>query len=200
MLYYEDKAKSKGFKTVAGVDEAGCGPWAGPVVAAAVILKKTDFKNKIDDSKKLSPKQRKEAYEEIIDNAYVGVGIIDSSVIDSLNILEARRIVMVNAILNLKKKPDFILVDGDIKLDTAIGFENIIKGDSKSKSIAGASIIAKVTRDRIMEIYDKAYPGYEFLKHKGYGTSLHTKMLHKLGPSPIHRISYKPVKCLLKKT
>ena len=197
MLYYERSAKKKGFKNVAGVDEAGCGPWAGPVVAAAVILKKTKFKNKIDDSKRLSPRQRENAYKEILKNCYVGVGVIDSSVIDSLNILEARRIAMINAIMSLKKKPGYILVDGNIRLDIPVGFKNIIKGDSKSKSIAAASIVAKVTRDRMMGIYDKVYPGYGFFRHKGYGTSLHTKMLDKLGPSPIHRRSYKPVKCRL---
>ncbi len=195
-VYYERKAKSEGFSLIAGVDEAGCGPLAGPVVAAAVILKNKRFKNRIDDSKRLSSLQRQKAYEEILRNCFVGIGIIGHEVIDRLNILEASRLAMENAILNLRKKPQYILVDGNIDLEIPFKFKKIIKGDRKSKSIACASIVAKVTRDRIMYIYDRIWPDYEFLQHKGYGTKKHLERLKKFGPSPIHRKTFAPVKCL----
>ncbi len=197
MLYYERKLKQKGCSLIIGVDEAGRGPLAGPVSAAAVALKTFRFKNRIDDSKKLSPIQRERAFGEIIDKSVFGIGIIGERVIDRVNIAVATRMAMERAISGLiaKLKPAnnrniHIIVDGDIKLDVGFPFTSIIKGDAKSKSIACASILAKVTRDRIMSNYDKIYPQYGFLKHKGYPTKEHRQALKKFGPSLIHRMSF----------
>ena len=202
MLYYERKFKKKGFSIIIGVDEVGRGPLAGPIVAAAVHLKQFRFKNRIDDSKKLTPKKREHAFFEIMNKSIFGLSIISEIVIDRLNIQQANRLAMENAIGNLidKLKRDFIkkqkarkiciLIDGNIKLKLDYPFQNIIKGDAKSKSIACASIIAKVIRDRIMYVYDKIYPDYGFIRHKGYPTSLHKNRLKQLGPTPIHRKSF----------
>jgi ribonuclease HII len=196
-LYYEKKFRKKGFKLIIGVDEAGRGPLAGPVVAAAVALKNPSFKNYIDDSKRLTPALREKAYLEIIEKSVFGIGVINEKIIDHLNILTATRIAMENAVIQLldkiksyKKKNTQVLVDGNVKLDTDLAVTNIIKGDSRSKSIACASILAKVTRDRIMSLYDKIYPQYEFQKHKGYPTQRHRLALKKFGPSRIHRMSF----------
>lgn len=182
---------------IVGVDEVGRGPLAGPVTAAAVTLKTFRFKNRIDDSKKLSPFQRESALGEIINNSVFGVGIIDERIIDRLNIAVATRMAMEQAISGLinKLKPAsihniHILVDGNVKLDIGLPFTNIIKGDAKSKSIACASILAKVIRDKIMSLYDKMYPQYGFLRHKGYPTKEHRAALKKFGPSLIHRMSF----------
>lgn len=191
MLYYEDKFLKKGYKLIAGVDEAGRGPLAGPVVSAAVILKTNDFKNRIDDSKLLSPLQREKAAIEIKEKAFVAIGIVSEKIIDEINILEATRLSMKKAVNFLNPKPEFVLIDGNVPLDIDIGFENIIDGDAKCFSIACASIIAKVTRDRIMSIYHNLWPEYEFIRHKGYGTKRHVGILNKIGPSPIHRLSFK---------
>lgn len=197
MLYYERKFKQRGFCLIIGVDEAGRGPLAGPVVAAAVMLRQPRFKNRIDDSKKLTPQQRENAFLEITKESAYGIGIVNESIIDRLNILAATRIAMENAIAALiAKLKDYrqqqvhILVDGNVKLNTRFCLTNIIKGDAKSKSIAAASILAKVTRDRIMNLYDRAYPQYGFLRHKGYGTKMHVAALRKFGPSLIHRMSF----------
>ncbi|MFH1888667.1 MAG: ribonuclease HII [Candidatus Omnitrophota bacterium] len=197
MLYYERKLKKIGYNIIIGVDEAGRGPLAGPVTAAAVALKRTRFKNRIDDSKKLSPSQRERAFSEIIDKCLFGVGIINEDVIDRMNILVATRMAMEEAVLSLieklrpiRKRHIHILVDGNVKLNTGLPFTNIIKGDSKSKSIACASILAKVTRDRIMSLCDKKYPQYGFSKHKGYPTREHRLALKRFGPSLIHRMSF----------
>ena len=197
MLYYERKLKKKGFDLIIGVDEVGRGPLAGPVVAAAVTLKTNRFKNRIDDSKKLTPRQRENAFLEIDNKAFFGIGIVNENIIDRLNILEATRIAMEHAVLDLlgklKKRRKInmhLIVDGNVKLETRLPVTNIIRGDSKSKSIACASIMAKVTRDRIMDIYDKVYPQYGFIKHKGYPTEMHRRALHKFGPSIIHRRSF----------
>lgn len=202
MLYYERKLREKGFTIIIGVDEAGRGPLAGPIVAAAVSLKQKRFKNRIDDSKKLTLKAREQAFFEIIDKAVFGLGIINEAVIDSLNIQQANRLAMENAVYNLidkiKRDPAIkekninthILIDGNIKLNLDYPCKNIIKGDSKSKSIACASIIAKVIRDRIMHLYDKIYPQYGFIRHKGYPTAKHRSKLKRLGPSLIHRRSF----------
>lgn len=193
MLYYERKYKRKGYKLIAGVDEAGRGPLAGPVVSAAVILKSASFKNRIDDSKILSAKQRESAYHEIREKAFVGVGIVDEKLIDKVNILQATRLSMKLAVSFLQVSPEFVLVDGNSPIDISMPFENIIGADAKSLSVASASIIAKVTRDRIMAVYHKLWPEYGFSRHKGYGTKEHIDVLRKIGPSPIHRVTFKYV-------
>lgn len=199
MLYYERKLKKNGYTLIIGVDEAGRGPLAGPVVAAAVILDCVRFKNRIDDSKKLTPSQRQSAFLEITDKALFGIGIINEGVIDRLNIVNATRIAMENAVFSLIKKTKIankesahILIDGNLRLDVGISYTNIVRGDTKSRSIASASIIAKVTRDRIMNLYDKIYPQYNFSQHKGYPTLKHKLALKKFGPSLIHRNSFEP--------
>lgn len=197
MLYYEKKLKKKGYDLVIGVDEAGRGPLAGPVVAAAVALRQTRFKNRIDDSKKLTARAREKAFLEILDKSISGVGIVNEKIIDRINILQATRIAMEQAISSLVDKMGatgykrlHVIVDGNVKLDIGFPYVNIIRGDGKSKSIASASILAKVTRDRIMSLYDKVYPQYGFKKHKGYPTKSHKSALKKFGPSVIHRISF----------
>jgi len=197
LLCYEKKFKKRGFNLIIGVDEAGRGCLAGPVVAAAVKLKNTHFKNRIDDSKKLTASQREKAFLELMDKSIFGIGIVNEKIIDRLNILTATRIAMEEAITALieklkhyKKQCIHVLVDGNVKLDINFPFANIIKGDSKSFSIASASILAKVTRDRIMFLYDKAYPQYGFLQHKGYATKMHRVALRRCGPCLIHRETF----------
>lgn len=197
MLYYERYFKRKGYELIIGVDEAGRGPLAGPVVAGAVALKSTCFKNRIDDSKKLTALQREKAYPEIIEKSVFGIAIVDETVIDALNILEATRIAMEQAVQSLinklktkAKKQIHIIVDGNVKIKTDYPYTNITKGDCKSKSIACGSILAKVTRDRIMLEYDSIFPGYGFIKHKGYPTKMHKQAIKKLGVSSIHRKTF----------
>lgn len=197
MLYHERKANKRGFRHIAGIDEAGRGPLAGPVVAASIILRQVRFKHRIDDSKKLTARARLLAYGEILEKAWIGVGIVSEKIIDRINIYNATVLAMEKAVNNLGIKPDFLLVDGRIKLKTACGRSHIIKGDSKSLSIACASIIAKVTRDEIMREYHKKYPRYGFSRHKGYATREHVRRLMKHGPSPIHRASFNPVKKMI---
>ncbi len=191
----ETKLKQDGFTAIVGVDEAGRGPLAGPVVAGAVSFVSVDFLSRIDDSKKLSPKLRQLAFSEIIQKSIFGLGIVDEKVIDEINILEASRLCMEIAVKSLVKKlatdKISIIVDGNVKLNIpGYPVNCIIKGDSKSKTIAAASILAKVTRDRIMALYDRIWPQYGFLKHKGYPTSFHRQVLKRIGPSPIHRVSF----------
>jgi ribonuclease HII len=196
VLYHERRLKKKGFNLIIGVDEAGRGPLAGPVVAAAVTLKTYRFKNRIDDSKKLTPVARERAFPEIINKSLFGIGIVDEKIIDRINILRATGIAMEQAVASLVdkvahlKKNICVIVDGNMNLDIAFPYKKIIKGDSKSLSIASASILAKVTRDRIMELYDKMYPKYRFYKHKGYPTKEHRAILKKIGPCLIHRKSF----------
>lgn len=197
VFYYEKKLRKKGFNLIIGVDESGRGPLAGPVVAAAVLLKKKSFKNRIDDSKKLTPQERDKAFLEIISGSIFGIGIVNELIIDRLNILVATQIAMEQAISGLmekikttRKKRVHVIVDGNVKLDINFPYTNIIKGDAKSKSIASASILAKVTRDRIMSLYDSIYPQYGFMRHKGYPTKNHRDILKKIGPSQIHRKSF----------
>jgi ribonuclease HII len=198
MLYYERKAKREGYSFIIGVDEVGRGPLAGPVVAAAVKLKKTRFKNLIDDSKKLTPLQREKAFKEIYQNAVVGLGILNEAAIDDMNILNATKFVMEQAVANLiyvsrakiNKNKVIVLVDGNLCLGLPFKLKSIIRGDSKSLSIASASIVAKVVRDRIMCIYDCIYPEYKFVQHKGYGTLEHFRAIKEHGPCPIHRRSF----------
>lgn len=197
MFYYERKLKKKGFNLIIGVDEVGRGPLAGPVVAAAATLKTNRFKNRIDDSKKLTPKAREEAFPELVKKTVFGLGIVSEKIIDKLNIEVATRMAMEEAIGQLVKKLKsaqtkriHIIVDGNVKLNCGFPCLSIIKGDGKSKSIASASILAKVTRDKIMDLYDRIYPQYGFLKHKGYPTKKHRAALRKFGPSLIHRMSF----------
>lgn len=194
LLIQEKSLNSSGYRSIAGVDEAGRGPLAGPVVAAAVILKTFSFKERVDDSKKLSAKKREKAYSEIIKKSVFGVGIVDEKTIDKINIYQATKKAMQAALANLENDPEYVIVDGNMKLSTRCPIKCIPSGDSKSMSIAAASIIAKVTRDKIMSEYDAVYPQYGFARHKGYGTKLHMDALKKHGPSPIHRFSFNPVK------
>ncbi|HHV59946.1 MAG TPA: ribonuclease HII [Clostridiaceae bacterium] len=191
MLIYEEKAYLNGFKLVAGVDEAGRGPLAGPVVAASVILPRTIFIKGLDDSKKLTPKKREELFDEINNKAIaVSVGIIDVDVIDRVNILNATKMAMDLAVRKLLPEPDYLLIDA-VKLDKyKTRQEAIIKGDQKSASIAAASVIAKVTRDRILDRLHEKYPQYGFIHHKGYGTKEHIDAIKKYGICPIHRLSF----------
>ena len=175
----------------AGCDEAGRGCIAGPVVAAAVILPKDAHIEGVNDSKKLTEKRREKLYDDIMQNAVsVGVGVSDVDIIEEVNILNATKKAMLQAISNLKVNPEYVLVDGNQKIDTDIPLETVVKGDSKSESIAAASIIAKVTRDRLLIEYDKKYPEYGFAKHKGYGTKAHIEAIKKYGLTPIHRPSF----------
>lgn len=191
MLYYERKFAKKGYSLIAGVDEAGRGPLAGPVVSAAVILKSSCFENRINDSKVLTARQRENAYREITAKSFFAVGIVNHRVIDKINILQATLLSMRKAIERLTPGPDLVLVDGNVPLDIDIDCENIIGGDSRSLSIACASIIAKVTRDRIMSGFHRIWPEYNFLSHKGYGTKEHRDILKAIGPSPIQRLSFR---------
>ncbi len=191
----ERKFRRLGFDVIIGVDEVGRGPLAGPVVAGAVSLETVRFRNKIDDSKRLTREQRETAFLEIIQKSKFALSIIDEQIIDSVNILTATRLCMQKAILSLLRelgdKKVCILVDGNVKLDIpSCSVVNIIKGDTKSKTIASASILAKVSRDWIMSLYDKVWPQYGFLKHKGYPTDLHRLALRQFGPCPIHRLSF----------
>ncbi|MCK9604253.1 MAG: ribonuclease HII [Candidatus Omnitrophica bacterium] len=197
MLYYEKKLQKQGCDLIIGVDEAGRGPLAGPVVAAAVALKTTRFSNRIDDSKKLTAVLRNKAFPEIIRKSIFGFGIVDEKAIDRINILEATRVAMQQAISSLKAKLDpgqykhiHVIVDGNMALELEWPCTDIIGGDAKSKSIASASILAKVIRDQIMLYYDSIYPEYGFSKNKGYPTKEHRDILKKIGPSLIHRKSF----------
>ena len=194
LLEYETKAVTKGYGNIAGVDEAGRGPLAGPVVAAAVIFPaKIDIAG-LDDSKKLSPKKREELFPKIQAEAVAyGVAIVDREVIDKINILQASLLAMKQAVEQLQTVPDLLLIDGNQKIDSTLDQWAVVKGDSKSLSIAAASVLAKVTRDRVMKDYHKLYPQYEFHRHKGYGTKLHRDLIEEHGPCPIHRSTFKGV-------
>lgn len=188
---YEEKYISEGFQYICGVDEAGRGPLAGPVFAAAVILPLGLSELGINDSKKLSEKKRELLFEKIKENAIsFSIASADEKEIDELNILNATFLAMKRAVDGLKIKPSVILVDGNRKPNTGILEETIVKGDSKSVSIAAASILAKVSRDRYMKELDKKYPEYQFAKHKGYPTKLHYELIKEYGISPVHRLSF----------
>jgi len=192
---FEKKAFQKGFSRIAGIDEAGRGPLAGPVVSAAVIFPISLQISGVSDSKKLSPRQRDYLYEKIYDLAVsVGIGIVDPLEIDRINILQAALLSMAMAVENLDPQPDCLLVDGTFLISSVLPQEAIPKGDALSVSIAAASIIAKVTRDRLMERYHHDYPQFGFSKHKGYPTKAHKKAIQKFGCCPIHRRSFRGVK------
>lgn len=193
---YERRFWGKG-QLVAGVDEVGRGPLAGPVVTAAVIIDENFDLIDVNDSKKLSPKRRLELYPKILEKAVsVGIGIKNAQVIDEINIYEADRLAMAEAVKDLDRKPDALLVDA-MDVPIAIPQIKLIKGDAKSNSIAAASIVAKVFRDKLMDDYDALYPQYKFSKNAGYGTKDHLDALNKFGPTPIHRKSFEPIKSML---
>ena len=183
---------NKNIKYIAGIDEAGRGPLAGPVVVASVILQKDSMIEGVNDSKKISENKREKIYEKIIDEAIsYGVGIIYQDEIDEINILKATKKGLNLAVQQMEIKPNIILVDALNEIDTCgIPYKSIIKGDAKCYSIAAASIIAKVTRDRIMREWDKVYPEYGFASHKGYGTAKHIEAIKKYGPCNIHRRTF----------
>lgn len=194
-LLFENTAYSSGFVHVAGIDEAGRGPLAGPVMAAAVILPTGLTINGVDDSKKLTPNKRDKLFDIIMLKALaIGVGIVTPADIDKINILQATRRAMSVAVQQLSPQPDYLLIDGISTIDSTIPQKTIKKGDSLSLSIAAASIIAKVTRDRYMIEMDSKHPGYGFAGHKGYGSAAHMDAIRRLGPSPIHRMTFGGVK------
>ena len=196
MLAYEKECYALGMELIAGVDEVGRGPLAGPVVAAAVILPKACKIPGLNDSKKIPKSKHKEIYEAVLQNAIaIGIGIKDNHVIDQVNIYEATKLAMMEAIGQLGPQPQHLLIDA-MKLDLPIPQTSIIKGDANSLSIAAASIVAKVTRDLLMEEFDRKYPGYDFAQNAGYGTAKHLAGLDQLGVTPIHRRSFEPVKSM----
>ena len=196
MLAYEKELYAQGIHLIAGVDEVGRGPLAGPVVAAAVILPENCKIPGLNDSKKIPKSKHKEIYEAVFQNAIaIGIGIKDNHVIDQVNIYEATKLAMMEAIGQLDPRPQHLLIDA-MKLDLPISQTSIIKGDANSLSIAAASIVAKVTRDQMMEEFDKEYPGYDFAQNAGYGTAKHLAGLDKLGVTPIHRRSFEPIKSM----
>lgn len=204
-FHHERMLRKRGFSVIIGVDEAGRGPLAGPVVAAAALLRHSRFTNRIDDSKKLTPRQRSAAFFELLQKSVFALGIIGQEEIDRINIYQASKAAMERAVRQLLKKTfrsgpadqlaamhasTCVLVDGNMPLDTPCHCVTVIGGDAQSKSIAAASILAKVVRDAIMHLYDEVYPSYGFVRHKGYATQEHRRILRALGPSPIHRRSF----------
>ncbi|MGR3912026.1 MAG: ribonuclease HII [Candidatus Rhabdochlamydia sp.] len=196
---FENEALSQGFKHIAGVDEVGRGPLAGPVIAAACLLPDYFFLPQINDSKKLSEVKREELFSLLTTHKEIhyGIGIVHHDVIDTINILQASFEAMQQAVSRLPIQPGFILVDGNALPHLPVPAKAIIKGDLRSQSIMAASIIAKVTRDRYMAQMDQKYPEYHFASHKGYPTKAHIEALRQYGPSPIHRVSFAPVKKVL---
>lgn len=193
LVLFDQSQKIKNTDILAGVDEAGRGPLAGPVVAGAVIFfPETEIKN-LNDSKKLSHKTRLNLFWEICRKALVGIGLAHEIEIDAVNIYQATRLAMKRAVLNLTHTPDKVLTDGNLHLDIPIPQKAVIRGDQQSASIAAASIVAKVYRDCWMEHLDTLYSGYGFAKHKGYGTADHLAALKKQGPAPVHRRTFAPV-------
>jgi ribonuclease HII len=200
LMKYEKEVRTKGYSNIAGIDEAGRGPLAGPVVAAACILDSKAKFDGIDDSKCLSAIKRELLYKELSKSKKVifSIGSISHEEIDRVNIYQATILAMFQAVAGLTITPDFLLVDGMNLPHPSIPHQKIIKGDSLSQSIAAASIIAKVTRDRLMLEYHEMWPLYGFDKHKGYGTAQHLDAIEKYGPCPIHRMTFAPLKLLLR--
>ena len=189
---YENELRNKGYKYICGIDEAGRGPLAGPVVVASVIMPENSMIEGVNDSKKVSEKKREKLYDLILKEAIsYGVGIIGQDEIDEINILNATKKGLTTSLKELTQKPDLIIVDALTHIDTlGTPYESIIKGDAKCYSISAASIIAKVTRDRIMREWDKIYPQYGFAQHKGYGTSAHINAIKEYGPCILHRKTF----------
>ncbi|MBS4750818.1 ribonuclease HII [Carnobacteriaceae bacterium zg-ZUI78] len=197
MLSFEKALTKNGYNAIAGIDEVGRGPLAGPVVAACVMMPMDTFILSVNDSKQLSEKKREKLYKEIMANAIsVGIGIVEPNDIDTLNIYQATKVAMQQAVDKMSIKPDFLLIDA-MTLTNDLPQESLIKGDARSYSIACASIIAKVTRDRMMCEYAQHYPHYAFDKNAGYGTKDHLLGLEKYGITPIHRKSFEPIKTML---
>ena len=197
MLRYEKELYSQGKTLIAGVDEVGRGPLAGPVIAAAVILPNNCKIRGLNDSKKISKKKHREMFQAVQDQALaIGIGIMDNHIIDQVNIYEATKLAMQEAIAQLTPQPEHLLIDA-MKLDLPISQTSIIKGDANSLSIAAASIVAKVIRDDLMAEYDQQFPGYDFTKNAGYGTAKHLEGLDRYGVTPIHRKTFEPIKSLI---
>lgn len=193
-LVYEREAYAASYRYVAGLDEVGRGPLAGPVVAAAVIMPRDFHDGRVTDSKKLSEKQRGELYDLIYHEAVsIGIGIVDALEIDRINILQASLTAMRLACAKLDPDPDFLLIDGKFTIQSQVPQKAVIKGDSLSFTIACASIVAKVTRDTMMDVYNDYYPEFNFPKHKGYPTKAHKDAICDFGPCPIHRLSFRGV-------
>lgn len=194
LRFFEDQACRQGFQRVAGIDEAGRGPLAGPVVAAAVILPCDVDYPSVRDSKQLTEAQRESSYRKIVSSALsVGIGCVEPSEIDRINILKATFVAMVQAVEGLEVPPDFLLIDGPYRLPLELAQRGIPQGDRKSLSVAAASIVAKVHRDRLMCHYHSLYPVYGFNRNKGYGTAQHLEALRRVGPCPLHRMSFRRV-------
>ena len=193
-LYAFDRRQGEGAGALllAGVDEVGRGPLAGPVVAAAVIFHSKEPIPYLNDSKKLTPEIRIELFRQIMRTAFVGIGAVEEGLIDEINIYQATRLAMRKALLSLTRTPDFVLVDGTMQIDLPLVQKAVIKGDQLSASIAAASIMAKVHRDRVMEEIDRKYPQYGFARHKGYATEEHIRLIRRHGASPVHRKSFSP--------
>ena len=195
LLFFEQQALKQGHRVIAGIDEAGRGALCGPVVAAAVILPTGMTIPGVDDSKKLSPRMREKLFDEIMARALsVGIGIGTPQLIDRINILQATRHAMAEAVDTLAPRPDMLLIDGISTIDVPLPQKTITKGDSRSLTIAAASIIAKVSRDRMLAELDLLHPGYGFASHKGYGCASHMETIRRLGPSPVHRLTFRGVR------
>ena len=195
LRYHENQAFERGYTAIAGIDEAGRGPLAGPVVSAAVVLPPSFLDAGVTDSKRLSPAKRDQMYDTLYARAVtIGIGIVDPAEIDRINILQASLLSMAIAVRNLSPQPDMLLIDGICRIDSKLPQKPIPKGDSLSISIAAASIVAKVTRDRLMQTYDLIYPQFGFAKHKGYPTREHRNAIRRFGCCPIHRRSFTGVK------
>ncbi|MFS9141768.1 ribonuclease HII [Streptococcus infantis] len=200
MLSYEKELYKQGLTLIAGVDEVGRGPLAGPVVAAAVILPQNCKIQGLNDSKKIPKKKHLEIFQAVQDQALsIGIGIMDNHVIDKVNIYEATKLAMKEAVSQLEPQPEHLLIDA-MKLELPISQTSIIKGDANSLSIAAASIVAKVARDKIMANYDQEFPGYDFGQNAGYGTAKHLEGIDKHGITPIHRTSFEPIKTIVSET
>lgn len=201
LLIFDQKLRTESnvLGSVAGVDEAGRGPLAGPVVAAAVILIRPQHLLHLNDSKQVKSRQRDALFWGIIKHSLFGIGIANESEIDKINIYHASRLAMKRAVLDLPRTPDFLFIDGKARLEMPIAQKTIVKGDALSASVAAASIVAKVYRDFWMKHLDHLYPGYDFARHKGYGTRRHLEKLKEKGPSEIHRKTFEPVRILLEK-
>ncbi|MGT2846361.1 ribonuclease HII [Streptococcus massiliensis] len=198
MLRYEKDLYAQGYELIAGIDEVGRGPLAGPVVAAAVILPRNCKIKGLNDSKKIPKKKHEEIYRAVQEAALaIGVGVIGNQIIDQVNIYQATKLAMQEALVQLKPQPDYLLIDA-MELEIALPQQSIIKGDANSLSIAAASIVAKVTRDKMMTDFDGVYPGYDFAQNAGYGTQAHLAGLEKYGITPIHRTTFEPVKSMIK--